>query len=234
MQKIGLNPASLASSGASTGSVSSSEVNHAAAGDSMDFMSLIREVAQLKNQSDIAAGNNQTSLDVADINAESAESVAKINSQSQAAHDEAQKEIARLNNESAEKVAAGRNASAEKISSNEIKSREKVSANELEEIKRKNKAAESLTERELALKQQELMDKYESAYKAADLAQKQYELSKSQWEAEKNLRIFREARDSVLGVSREARNWFNSLTFQNIFGSENSPKPPIGFNPLRD
>lgn len=234
MQKIGLNPASLGASGASVGSVSGSEVNHAVAGDSMDFMSLVREAAQLKSQQYIAHENNETSQSVANTQAKSAVDVAEINASTQAAHDSAQMEIARLNNESAEKVAAGRNASAERISANEIKSREKVSANELEEIKRKNKAAESLTERELALKQQELMDKYEAAYKAADLAQKQYELSKSRWEAEKNLQIFREARDSVLGVSREARNWFNSVTFQNIFGSGDSPKPPIGFNPLRD
>lgn len=202
MQKAGMNPAMAMGVGSlSSGSYSSNSqapqgnpylmednaLSHILDGFIAEKELELRE-KEIKTQKEIANINAQSARYTADKSSESAKYSADTAS-------------------SSSKYAVDKSYDASKYATNE----------QVKEIKRHNKETEKATRSQIQQRQMEIWDNYNLAEKQVEQAWEQLRLAKTKQDREHYLNVYNSAIKTLQTISSEAREWYDSATFQHMF-----------------
>lgn len=195
MQKAGLNPA-MASAGSTlqAGSYQSNQQSIPLNPYNIDssaintIADLYMQSESLKAQEKMSSESNATQLEIAQINANASRYSADSMSASS-------------------KYSSDRSYDASKYATDE----------QVKEIKRHNEQTEKATRSQIQQRQMEIWDNYNLAEKQVEQAWEQLRLAKTKQDREHYLNVYNSAIKTLQTISSEAREWYDSATFQHMF-----------------
>lgn len=198
MQKAGINPV-MASGGASlsAGSYQSNQQANQLNPYQIDssaiqtMAQLYMQQEQLDSQKKIASENNETNLEIAKINAEASNYSAD-------------------QSYSASTYGADQSYSASKYATDR----------QVAEIKRHNQKAETYSRDQILQKQQQIWEDFALRKEQVQQAWTALQNAKKDSDRKFKLEIYKSALNTLKTVSSEAREWYDSLSYQNIFQKE--------------
>lgn len=143
----------------------------------------------------------------------------------------AQKDIARINASSA-KYTADKSAESAKYSADTVSASSKYSSDrsydaskyttdeQVKEIKRHNEQTEKASRAQIQQRQMEIWDNYTLAEKQVEQVWEQLRLAKTKQDREHYLNVYNSAIKTLQTISSEAREWYDSATFQHMFNKK--------------
>lgn len=144
---------------------------------------------------------------------------------------QAQKDIARINAESA-RYTADKSADSAKYTADSASASSKYSSDrsyaaskyttdeQVKEIKRHNQETEKASRSQIQQRQMEIWDNYNLAEKQVEQAWEQLRLAKTKQDREHYLNVYNSAIKTLQTISSEARDWYDSVTFQHMFNNK--------------